>query len=68
MRIRIAILMALALMAGCSTEQRPDGTIIPTDMTPHILMDFKLEDGTRCVFAKQGYAGGIQCDFIGGRK
>lgn len=72
-RILIAASAAALFLTGCTSSTVDDqGRVVSSDsaMKPDVrVFETVLPDGntTVCVFAKQGYGGGLDCDFDGPR-
>lgn len=72
--ILVSVLLAIGIMTAltmvsCGPDKTSQGNVIPnTERTPRLILDFFLDDGTRCVFAKSGYGGGLSCDFDANRR
>lgn len=71
--IKAPLLISLGLVlmysVACAPATNDQGQVIPDlDSTPHIVQDFFLDDGTRCVFTKSSSAGGLSCDFDANRR
>lgn len=66
----VAIVAAILFLTGCS--QSTSGSIEePTDkdetLEYHFVFKQEVEDGNSvtCVWVKDGYAGGLSCDWVG---
>lgn len=67
-KVIIAITVAFTLIIGLFIYV--DVSVSPKKDTPRItsnfggeISEFTLNDGTRCIFAKSGYGGGLSCNF-----
>lgn len=64
MRKMVVAIVAAVVLAGCAQNLEPgESASVLEDTAPQIVLDFDLPDGTRCIFAKSGYGGGLSCDF-----
>ena len=63
------ILLGLALItiASCTAETSDQTQSRKEAWAKHYapgsVYDFKMEDGTRCIFIISGYGGGLSCDY-----
>lgn len=60
------LVTAVVLLSGCSATQRSDGTSDGIADTPDVTSLYvDTIDGHRvlCVWARQGYGGGVSCDW-----
>jgi len=58
-----AILIFLASLALMSCDPKDDNGEFPSKEFNGTVREFTTDSGVKCIFAKNGYAGGLSCDF-----
>jgi len=63
-RLLLVAASAALLLSGCASEGQTIGTYAPES---HYVFQQEVEPGkfVTCVWAKQGYGGGLSCDWVG---